>query len=266
MVKHSRICTSSYVIRLIQSLAPIYQSVNSVHATPLLHACHKRNDNDALRVIKWLVNNGADVTARDGVGRTVLHLAAECGHLEAIKWLVQEYGMDASSGTYLGYTALYFAAVYGQFEVVKWLIDEGGQVVTASNRCGLGALDHSARAGHLQIVKWLVEERGVDGATVDDSGRTTLYRAVLSDEPVEMLKYFILERKMDANIRDNDGWTSLHFAVWHKNSSVVKWLLEEGNVDVYLRNEKGETAMDIAEEDEIREYLCQWIASHPPQS
>jgi ankyrin repeat protein len=71
---------------------------------------------------------------------------------------------------------------------------------------------------------------------------------------------------VDINIKDKNGRTPLHHAVQSGQSSVVLWLLEEGNADVYVRDIWGRTAMDIGMEDAISEYLRQWMASHPPQS
>jgi ankyrin repeat protein len=93
------ISKSCCLIRLIQSLAPIYKNMNSVDkrcATPLHYSCRERNDHDARQLIQWLLSNGADVMAIDLFGSMPLHSAAQFGNLEAIKWLVKEYGVDAS--------------------------------------------------------------------------------------------------------------------------------------------------------------------------
>jgi ankyrin repeat protein len=172
---------SCSLIRLIQSLAAtIYKNINSVDkddATPLHYACGERKGNDALQLIEWLVSNGADVMASDRWMATPLHSASRSGYLEAIKWLVEEYGMDLTIESRFGETALNHAALFGHFEIVKWLVDVGGLVVTAINDSGNTTLWYSLSGGHLEIFKWLVEERGVEAAAKNVIGETVLHAA-----------------------------------------------------------------------------------------
>lgn len=69
----------------------------------LLHRAVSTGEDEAL--IKLLIDNGADVNAKDGSGRTPLHMAVDRGRLATVKLLV-ESGADltakAKGGIYTG--------------------------------------------------------------------------------------------------------------------------------------------------------------------
>ena len=53
--------------------------------TPLIHAIL----NNKLKVVKWLIQNGADLTIPESNGYTPMHIAAFAGRPEAIKMLLE---------------------------------------------------------------------------------------------------------------------------------------------------------------------------------
>jgi len=59
----------------------------------------------------------------DKLGRNAVHVAAECGQVEAVIKLKQ-IGLDMESKTESGQTPLHYAAKEGQVEVVKFLLQE----------------------------------------------------------------------------------------------------------------------------------------------
>ena len=52
---------------------------------PLMNAACKGH----LKIVKLLLQKGADVNSKDGYGSSPLYLAAKGGHLEVVKFLVQ---------------------------------------------------------------------------------------------------------------------------------------------------------------------------------
>ena len=66
-----------------------------------------------------------DVQTSMGVNRqTVVHLAAEYGHSECLRYLVAEAGADPNAQTKDGRTAMHFAASNGHLECLKFLLTE----------------------------------------------------------------------------------------------------------------------------------------------
>ena len=56
------------------------------------------------------MGKGADPTAKDNDGRTVLHQAAQFGSLDMVKYLVEEKGADPNATDNKGRDLLYYAA------------------------------------------------------------------------------------------------------------------------------------------------------------
>lgn len=56
------------------------------------------DDESYLELVRWLVENGADCNSMNSFGITPLHEAAEQGNLIAVKYFIEECGMDPSIG------------------------------------------------------------------------------------------------------------------------------------------------------------------------
>ena len=65
-----------------------------------------------IEIVKLLLDAKADVTPQDSKGRTVLHLTASCGHTEAVKMLLNAKA-DTITQDESGSTALHLAAKNG---------------------------------------------------------------------------------------------------------------------------------------------------------
>jgi len=62
------------------------------------------------------------------IGYTPLYIAAQKGHLDVVKTLI-EHGARVDAATTDGATPLYIACQNGQIEVVKYLIEKGANVM-----------------------------------------------------------------------------------------------------------------------------------------
>lgn len=99
-------------------------------------------------------------------GATPLIMAARNGHLEVVKYLIENCGADkAQQGsvrfdgeTIEGAPPLWCAAAAGHYDVVKYLVESGADVnqTTYTNSTPLRAASFD---GHFEIVKFLVENK-----------------------------------------------------------------------------------------------------------
>ena len=61
----------------------------------------------------------------DAFGRSALHVAASCGKLQALEWLVGRGASLSAVDKESGWTALHRAAFYGQLSAARTLISVG---------------------------------------------------------------------------------------------------------------------------------------------
>ncbi len=87
----------------------------------LAFACQNEHED----IVRYLVEQGADVNAPGDMDRTPLMAAASNGcHLEILRFLV-EHGANVNARGELGWTALIWAAREGCIECVKYLLSQG---------------------------------------------------------------------------------------------------------------------------------------------
>jgi ankyrin repeat protein len=123
---------------------------------------------------------GADVhlaTRRKG-GFTVLHIAAQVGHLTVVRYLVKEVGVDVFQAMEDGATPLFVAASYGHLDVVRCLVKEFGADVNKTREDGLTALMLAARYEREDVVAFLIKY----GANIQDSSHVFGTAADISRE------------------------------------------------------------------------------------
>lgn len=138
--------------------------------------------------------------------------AASSGDLESVKSFVQDKHVSVDSRSLgSGETPLLKAVQGGHFKVVEYLINAGANI------------NHVDKWGY-NCVLWAVDQNNTD---------------------INMIKYLI---SYGANFKIKDkknGYTVLHWAAFHDNLTLVKYLIEL-SADINAKSVKGETPLDLA--------------------
>ncbi len=121
MKRHNLISLISIIFLLIVSMA--MTGCATTGNTPLMSAVGSGDIN----AVKRLLNEGADVNAKDSDNWNALTKAARDGHAEIVKLLIEK-GADVNAKAYKGYSALMVAALDGYTEIVKLLIEKGADI------------------------------------------------------------------------------------------------------------------------------------------
>src|SRR5215203_1802293 len=172
-----------------------------------LHAAAARDDADAIR---RLTAAGAYLNARDGNGRTPLHVAVFQGHRAAARTLLA-VGADPALLDRQRYDAVTVAAVRDDTAMVEALIAGGASAKLVTSVYDGTALFAAAHLGHDGVVRELI----ASGAPLDHAnnlGWTALLEAVIlgkgSSRHTQTVRA-LLEAGADARIADREGATPL---------------------------------------------------------
>lgn len=188
--------------------------------------------------LNQILQDGCKVNQFDTNDSTALHIAAQYGHAEVVKFLIEK-GAEVNQTNKVNMTALCLAVRYGHVEVVKDLIQND----EINFEKIVEALYMAARYGHPEVVKVLLE-KNVDVNKVNGFGWTPLHYAAGYGhaEVIEVL----LEKKAKVNQSDDKkGWTALHWAANNGHFAAFKALLK-GNPAIYLTTKNGETELSLA--------------------
>ncbi|XP_069707034.1 ankyrin repeat domain-containing protein 26 [Phaenicophaeus curvirostris] len=210
---------------------------------------------DVAQVARALRKSGID--ARDKAERTALHLACASGHVDVVKYLVEnkcklnlldndnrsplmkavqcqqeecvaivlEHGADPNLADADGNTALHLAVISPNTSVAGLLLEHNANI-DAQNKEGCTPLILAVSEHHEEIVEFLLE-KGADVHVRDQCERTPLMTAASVGE--HNLVRVLLQYGADLSDKDTRGWTAEDYAVICGYSSLGKNLAEYTN-------------------------------------
>lgn len=108
-----------------------------------------------VRMIRALVESGAEVDLRDFIGWTSLHKATLKGSVEAVDCLIQ-LGAQSDSKDQYGRTPVHLAAEYGRLEIAKFLIGSGANP-NAEDTAGFNVLSWAVAGGHPYFLRLMMD-------------------------------------------------------------------------------------------------------------
>ena len=120
--------------------------------TPLYRATMFNNT----RMMKKLIDAGANINSKNERKKTPLHLAAGFEKIETVRLLVSE-GANLESKDKYGSTPLHQAAFMRNGDSIEYLIESGADV-NAVNKYGVSVLHHAiGYSSNIELVRMLIE-------------------------------------------------------------------------------------------------------------
>jgi ankyrin repeat protein len=163
--------------------------------------------------IARLASSGANVNARDGRGRTPLHVAAFAKQRDAMKALV-DAGADPNALDADRYDAVTIAAVADDPATLQEALKLGNRATNVTSRYDGTALIAAAHLGHVEVVRILIKA-GAPLDHVNNLGWTALIESiVLGDGGARHTATLdaLVEAGANVNIADRQGMSPLHLA------------------------------------------------------
>ncbi|KAH0795968.1 serine/threonine-protein phosphatase 6 regulatory ankyrin repeat subunit B-like isoform X1 [Histomonas meleagridis] len=276
-------------------------ALDSKSGNTLLHIAVSNGD---LLLVQYLIEKGcADPTVKNRGGRTPLnvafeekkglifrylctanksvmgtpanfvhqiHLAAQTGNLESVKFLVEKADVDAKEKNQLGTTPLHLAAQYGQLPVVQYLIEDCGIDPEIRDKNGNTPLQVACIHDQLEVVKYLIETIGL--SKFDEKAPITY---AWENNSRKVVLYFLnqitpIEDTLPDLINLNQQKiTILHWAARKGYLPIVKYLVEKAKVDPLKTNKNGENSLfysSVPHNEEVMNYLANVLkVSLPPE-
>jgi ankyrin repeat protein len=224
----------------------------------------------------------------DEQGWTLLHVGAAKGHLDVVRYLVEQ-GLSPDTKDHLGFTPLYYAAYNDHFDCAAFLV-----TITTSEETGkFTPMAIAAAHGHLRIVRLLLTPANLNAK--NHQGFTPVMGAAMNDQldvvkelanqgadlelatnnghralhlaaeigALSIIKFLVRTRQVTVDAKTSQGCTPLMCSVQNKHEAVAKWLVRKGHAAPRLDSKCG-TAVEIAE-SQARENpdmlaLAHWLA------
>ncbi|XP_035745624.1 protein phosphatase 1 regulatory subunit 12B-like isoform X1 [Egretta garzetta] len=187
-------------------------------------------------MVKFLVENGANVNQQDNEGWTPLHAVASCGYLNIAEYLIS-HGANV-------------AAVNSEGEVPSDIAEEAAMkdlLLEQVKKQGVD-LDLARKEEEQQMLQdarqWLNSGR-IEDVKQPRTGATALH--VAAAKGYSEVMRLLIQAGFNLNVQDNDGWTPLHAAA-HWGVKEACSILAEALCDMDVRNKLGQTPFDVADE------------------
>ncbi len=193
-------------------------ATNYLEMTPLMAALDSltMHPRTRLKIVKILVEAGANVHNISQLGENALTLAIDRGDLKVLEFLAEQ-GADLHARTLTGDNLIYR------------VVDKAG-----------------GEKKYVKILSFLLE-KGVDpDVRRTDNGQTALFRAVDLQETSLVNK--LLKAGAEVNIKDTWGLTPLHYAARRESYSIPEALIKAG-ADVDAQDDYGFTPLHEAVEN-----------------
>ena len=175
----------------------------------------------------------------------VLHYVAGEGLLDVLKCMVMNISghiMDKQYHNACGQTVLHYAV--GHINVVKYLINERNCDIMTPDKMGNNSLHVAARNGLLNVLKYFTH-RCSNLLTINKSGQNVLHCAI---EHIDVVRYLVSECSINIMITDNFGRIPLHYAARLGIVEVIEYFLLTGKCNPLAKDNKGKTPLQLAKE------------------
>ncbi|KLI46130.1 ankyrin repeat domain-containing protein [Brachyspira hyodysenteriae] len=235
----------SIVIILILFISVLYSQSES----DFFKACLSGD----IKTVENYINNGGNIDAEDESGFTGLMLSSGRKHENIVDLLLKHKANPNIVHSSSGVTALILAStVKNNEKILEKLIDNGADINAST--FGLTALTQSLTQTNNSNVLLLLK-KGADpniNLSLGNNKTSPLIYAVENGNHQVVLS--LIGAGANIDYQDNYGQTALMWACMKNKKQIVELLLAS-QADIYITDKKGNTALDLTNNEEILSIL-----------
>lgn len=216
---------SDLVKQLLKSQKDQLNVQNKNGITPL----HEAVKITSKEMIELLLQNGADVNARDKEGKSPLEIAIEKQNLTLIASLLKAKNIQATNDQ--GVSLIFLVIAQGNEKLLQEFLSHFPHHLEVKNEWGLTPLLFAALLGKAPIVSRLLDNNAnlLASTTLE---KNTLLHVAASSRNLDTLNLVIerltKKRVLSLEMKNKDGRTALHLAARTGHLMVIKKLLASG--------------------------------------
>ena len=201
-----------------------------------------------------------NIVKNDGCGP--IWIAAARGSLQSVKLLL-DHGADANHANLQGATPFFVACQNGHIDVISLLLTLGKdlEINKCRNDDGTSPLMIAAYNGYCDIVQLLLSKKNNASLDIDhvlkrtNSGFSVIAcvaqigRLDILKIVHEYMKKFMDKKEIEMfmNLKEDiHGWSALHLACIEGHDDVVKYLVDDINVDIWNNDKHNKRAINYA--------------------
>ena len=201
---------------------------------------HTAAEGGHMQTVLELIRLGANKSIVAGVLGSPLHVAVVCGHVSTVKAMLKA-GCPVDVVASNDGTVLYYAVQGGNTEVIREVLSTGCDINAAKNN-GMTPLHLAAKTGYTEAALELIRH-GAEKAIVAVGFGTPLHQAALGGH-VSTVKA-MLKAGCPEDVVASNGWSVLHFAAAGGNAEVIREVLSTG-CDINAAGNDGKTSLHVA--------------------
>jgi len=219
--------------------------------------------------VKWLIDHGADISARDVEGRTALDFAIcsksslpwenlfvwlksgkkslgtnalSSNTIDDVVDILIKSGADVSCQDNNGLTPLCYAAGAGRVTALRALIDANADI-SHRDKNNSTPIFYAAASDQAEII-WILRDAGADMSPFDSAGRTPMH--VAAENGALKAIRALADAGADPSVQNDVGWTPAHSAAYEGEAGSLQALNEVGGTVSSHESEHGWSPLHVA--------------------